>query len=71
MQAILLQAHDHDTRGSDREATKVRLLVRNPKSAKLMVHLDIIPPSEQRRINERVLKKEDKMIKMIRMPGVH
>ena len=36
-----------------------------------MRYLDIIPLSEQRRINERVLKKGDKMMKMIRMQGVH
>ena len=31
MQAILLQAHDHDTCGFDREASEVRSIVRNRK----------------------------------------
>ena len=36
-----------------------------------MDRVDIIPPSERRRINERGLKKEDTMMKMIHMQGVH
>lgn len=33
MQAVLLQAHDHDTCGFDREATEVSSLVRNRKGS--------------------------------------
>ena len=35
-----------------------------------MEHVDIIPPSERRRINETVLEKEDKMMGTIHMRGV-